>query len=643
MGAPWKLLIDTFKGVATLLDDVILGKSFAKEATNLILTQDGRWKTAWGVAHYGSSITGETKIYGAGKYIKSDGTQEKIVICSSGKAYKSVDDGSWTEITGATFSTTETRYCFLQTDSMLFIANGIDKLTRYNGTNLVRYTEISAPTGLSGTRNVLTAGTNHNYYKVTALNNVGETVGSAEIDVTTNKERNSWITSSNERIDLTWNAVSGATRYQIYYSDTSGKEMLLAENYSITTSYQDDGTAVINPYAPVPEENSTGAPAFKWMSDSDNRIWGITDDTIWWSGTGVYFGYFGSTYGGGYQPLTKGGGETLEWIGHFRNGKGDNVPTVLARNKEGVGSVWHSPLTSFQIGDYVIVAPVVTKLPGPMGTVAPLGVVEAKDSLFMPNSRGLFVLNNKENIQNILSTDEVSGNIRPSFRGIVNKENIAGIWYDSKVIFTASEGGNGNDIMFMYDTELREWVWKWTIGFRHFLEVTEADGTTRLLGVPNTGNQLSEISPSIKGHYGQGFYQAWTSGLIPVSEDSLGFALVKEAMVELGRSVGTLYFEVLGVEAKRGFRSIASRQITDSVSNIDFTNGLWGEYLWGEDEEVPIVYSSASDKKIKKVGKVLNAIQFRVFSNSADTEFTILKIEANGKMKKVRPPRVWYN
>lgn len=639
---PWFLKIDVFKGIASLLDDVILGTKYAKEAINLIQVQDGRWKTRWGTAQYGNAISGETKIVGAGIYEKSDGTQERIAIAGSGKAYKSVDGGAWTEITGATFDTSAETYSFEQANNMLFISNGVDKLTRYNGTNLIRYTALAAPTGLAGVRNVLTAGAYNNYYKVTALNEVGETVGSTGINVTTNKPRNSWITTSNERIDLSWNAVSGAIRYQIYWADTNGAELLLAETSTTGVTFTDDGTFVQNPYFTCPTEDSTGAPAFKMVAFSGSRLWGITDEFVWWSGTDPYLGYFADAYGGGWNPIERGSGDKLTWIGHFRNGKGDSVATVLTKNKAGLGSVWQIPLEITTIGETTIIVPNPIKLPGPIGTTSMLGVIEANDSLYIPNSRGIFSLNNKENVTNVLSTGELSANIRPSYRNLLNLEGISGIWFDSKVIFSASEGGNGNDIMFGLDTERQEWFWKWTVGFRSFIEATESDGQKKLLGVPNTGAYFVEISENIRGDFGVPFYQSWTSGLIPVSEDSTIFALVKEALIELGRPVGTIYFEILGIERRRGFVSLATRQITDSVSNIDFTNGLWGEYLFGDDDDAPVTYSQSSTKKAKRVGKRLNAIQFHVYSNSADTDFTILKIQATGFIEKLKTPSNWF-
>lgn len=639
---PWSLIIDTFKGLASLLDDIILGKKFAREALNLILVQDGRWKTRWGTAFYGQALPGGLKILECGTYENTSGTQEKIAVASDGKAYKSVDQGAWTEITGATFTTTAKKWDFKQSVNQLYISNGIDRLTRYNGSVLLRYTPLATPTGLAGARSVLTAGAYHNYYKVTALNLVGETAGSVEYDLTTNKPRNSWIIASNERIDLSWTAVPTAARYQIYYADESGKELLLAETSTTDVTFKDDGSYVQNPFFSCPVDDTTGAPAFKMIADSNSRLWGITDELVFWSGTGTELGIFSEFYGGGSQPLINGTGEKLEWVGHFRSGKGDSVATVLTRNKAGIGSIWQVPLEFTTIANTTIIVPNPSKLPGPIGTVAALGVVEANDSLYIPNSRGIFSLNNKANVTNILSTGELSGNIRPSFRGLQSIENIAGIWYDSKIFFTASESGSGNDIIFGLDVEQNEWFWKWSVGFKSFLEITEANGTTRLLGIPNNGGTLIEISKNIKGDLGQPFYQSWMSGLIPISQDSAVFAKVQEALVELGRPTGTIFFEVLGLGVKGGFASIATKEITDNLQTIEFWKGDLGEILLNDSEDSPVTYNQASVPKAKRIGKSLRAIQFHIYSESADTDFTILKVQAKGVIEKLKTPSIFF-
>lgn len=621
--------IDVFNGVATLLDDVILGMKFAKEALNLMLKQDGRWGTRWGSDYYGAELPNGDKFMFCATYKRADYVQEKISIAQSGNAYKSIDKGAWAPIPDIKFSQNATHYSVVQKNWNLYIANGVDNLTLLTPTGLTRYTPISAPSGLTGARNVLTDGSYTNYYRVTALNDVGETMGSVEYRINTNKPRDTWITTADEYITITWNAVSGANRYQIYYSSESDDEVLLANSSTPLTSFKDDGTAQANPIFECPVADTTGAPRFKAIVDSGSRMWGITDDTVFWSGTGKQYGVFSEFYGGGSQPLVSGTDQTLETIKHFRDGKGTAVVTVLARTKSGIGSVWQIPLEVATVADTNIIIPNPTQLPGPIGTVAPYGVIEANDSLFVPNARGMFSLNNKANVTNILSTNEMSGNIRPSFRDLINIEDMAGIWFDSKLIWTGSESGKGNDIIFGYDTEHNQWFWKWTIGFRHFLEVTEDNGTTRLIGVPTNGTRLIEISENIRGDLGKPFWQSWMSGLIPVSRDALQMAKVMTAAVELGRPTGTIFFEVLGIDEKRGFTSAATRKIENALSGVNFVNTLWGDYLWGHVDEAPKVFTFASIKKAKRIGKTVSAIQFHVYSKD-DATWTLLKVQAKG-------------
>lgn len=84
------------------------------------------------------------------------------------------------------------------------------------------------------------------YYKVTAINATGEGVGSVEVSAVTNAAAGADTSAptgltatvaSNTQVNLSWNAVPGATQYIVYRSTTAGMAALLASNgVSITTS-----------------------------------------------------------------------------------------------------------------------------------------------------------------------------------------------------------------------------------------------------------------------------------------------------------------------------------------------------------------------------------------------------------------------
>ena len=648
---PWELILDKFMGTATLLDDALLGDKFAKESINLIQVQDGRWKTRWGRAYYGLALTGEATILGAGEYTKTDGTRETIAIGSTtGKAYKSTNGGAWTEITGATFNVLGKTIFFKQINNYLYICNGLDFLTRYNGTVLSRYSVLAAPTNLAGTRGAgISAGSYHNYYKVTALNDVGETVGSAELDVTSNTPRIQWnpdaVPATNQYIDLTWDAVASALKYQIYYSTETGKELLLFS--SDTNSGRDDNSYTENPYSICPTQDSTGAPKFSMISVSDNVIWGVAPEFPWrvfWSGTGINLGRFATAYGGGWVDLDYGSEETVQYIEHYRTGKGDTATTVFCKTPEGTGSIWQVSLVAIAIStDENVIAANTLKIVGSIGTSSPGAVVKAGDSLIFPNKSGIYQLGTKAQIVNVLSTDELSGNIRPSYRSLnmALASQFVGFWYDSKIFFSAAEGTGENDMIFIFDTERHEWNWKWTFGVRQFLEYTDSTGLTHFLAVAPTGNQLVEISQNIMGDFGTPIVTSYISGLIPINADQSQFAKVDEVLLTLGRPQGTIYFEILGISKSGGFSSISTKQISNLIQSNEFWKGDLGEILLDDNEDAPTTYDQASVKKRQRVGKLLNNIQFHIYSNSANTDFTIIGVQAKGKLIPTRAPSNW--
>lgn len=95
---------------------------------------------------------------------------------------------------------------------------------------------------------LITAGTY--YYKVTALNGAGETVGSGEASITT-----SGTTSANT---LSWNAVAGATSYRVYRGTAAGAEA----NYQATSSTNFvDASATGGTAGTVPVTSTALAPA----------------------------------------------------------------------------------------------------------------------------------------------------------------------------------------------------------------------------------------------------------------------------------------------------------------------------------------------------------------------------------------------
>lgn len=645
--SPWELSIGRFDaGTATLLDDSRTSIKFVKESENQVQVQDGVFQTRPGTVEYGAEKLGEASWLGVGEYISAAGVRELVAIGSTtGKAYKSVDGGSWTELTGGVFSTSSIPY-FEQIDNKLIIINGFDNMTLYaGGTTIIRYTLLSAPASPAGNRGAgLSAGSHNNYWKVTALNDVGETEGSVEIFVTTNIARDAWNPASNQHIDLSWTAVPGANKYQIWYSIESGIELLLDE--SSTNSYRDDNSATVNPFYACPDFNTTGAPKFAKIGKAGDRLWGIGDPdnpwTLYWGGLGQFILNFSPGYGGGWTMLEYGGREKPAWIDSFRSGKGDEMATVLCDSPDGIGATWQVGLYEATVGDVVFTAPVKSKIVGTAGTKSPRTAILAGDTIMFMNALGVFSMGNKPQITNVLANDELSQNIRPSYRDLdISKACM--IWHDGKVFFSAStQKGGENDIIFIFDLERKNWSWKWTIGVRQFLRYTDNDGNTHFLGVPSNGTKLWEFSDNVSGDLGKPFYQSVITGLIPVDpNDFTAFSNVDEAFVSLGRPKGVILFEVLGIEKNKGYASAASREITDTAAVGEYWTGEWGEITLAEEEEAPKTYEQANSKKSKQVGRELGAVQCKISSSAADTRWTLFGFFLKGTRSPTDTPNSW--
>lgn len=655
---PLLINIDNFSGGSNnLVDEARMSSKFAVESNNMMQVQDGLWKTRWGSQYYGVDYGAVPD--GASEFLKADGTTELIVI-AGGKAYKSTDGGAITEVTGATFTAGLPCY-FMQISGFLYIANGTDNLARYNGTVLSTYSSINAPTNLSASlvASGLTSGVYTYYAQVTALNEVGETVGCSEASKTVNKLRSTW-TAATDKVTWSWTASAGATRYQIYLADQTGFECLVAT--TTTTSWTDDGTADINIYIEVPNDNTTTAPKFKSMCISGNRIWATNDGQYkaYFSGTGVNMGAFSDFYGGGWINLEKGGREKPVAVKHYQSGGGEGRPTVLCNTPDGHGAVWQLNVSLITVGDTSFSVPSAAKVVGSWGSEAIAGVVTTDNDIAFPNRKGFFFLGPRQQFFGILRTTEQSSNIRPYWRGLIGSQ-VAGIcsyFYDAKIFISVPKSTTGNDRTIIFDTERGNWTVDWSIGAKQFLEYTDSSSNTHFLHIPTTGTRLVEMSENYLNDLGVPFSQSYISPLLPVSKNMTDVMNHKESIVQLGRPKGVVKFQILGVGKDDSFQTLASKTITSFGASTGVGSDLMGDFFLSSTNDnshyvdsdwavyatdTPSAFTQSTVKAaIKKRAKIYG-IQFKVYSTSADTDFTILGLQARGRLINRKLPSAWAN
>lgn len=634
---PDPLILDKFQGVNQAYSETRIGKEFAKEARNLMLVEDGIWFTRWGTKQYGPDMG--ANIDGYIEYTKSNGTRE-LIVGAGGTIYRVDPDASTkTAITGATYTSGKRLY-FLQISNQLYIGTGFDALMRYDGSTIVTYTGLSTPTGLAIVRGAgLSAGSLTYYYRVSAVNAVGETLACSEVTVTVNKDRDQW-TGATEYVDLNWTDVSGAVRYIVYYDDAAGYGQKLVEVNA--SEYRDDGTAVPNPYIQPPISDTTTGPKLGPMALAGNRIVGIEDPegdnpwTFYFSGQGGSLGNFSPAFGGGWVRLEYGGRARCVTVINYQ-GKA----FVLTKTADGKGAVWQVDMTTQTIDSTAFIVPTPLKVIGAIGTDAARSVFEVENDLVFMNRSRVGVFGNEPGVLGVLRANEISRFIRDVIASIYDGRiaQVCGYYFDYKVFFSIPTGDAANNEIWVLDRERTGWYGPWTIGVSQFGEFTDTSNITRLVGA--VGTKLVDFSENYLGDSNVAFTQRYTSPRMQVSRDFTKFAKVKKTWVRLRGARGNIRYQVLGTGKKTAFSQLLSTAISPGTGTSGIGNDIIGEFIIGTTSGTPSTFQDEALIKERKMNKLIRDIQFSIESDTLDSVWGLTGLQAEIKPVKTSSPPTW--
>lgn len=639
------------KGVITLIDKSRLPKDALEEANNIFLVEDGQPTIRPGTNWFGSASTNGLSIDGF-DYFDFNGAIH-IVISAGGVIYRSTDDGTtWTLCSGATL-TAGTAVNMNQNGSFLYLTNGVDNIVRYDGsTTLQVYTALNTPaaptaavTGISGSNFTV-------YYKISAVNIVGFTLASTAVAQAVSITRDSW--DSTHFVTLTLPSPQASqTRYDIYYSEDNVNFFYLDSIISSTAvpnvSYVDNGTAVVAPGTVAPTGNTTQGILAAELVNVGSRQFGVRDPNnryrIYFSGASPGFtGSFSDAYDGGYLDWQPGGKFMPVKVEDYRDGKGTPLATVWCKSADGQGCILQMSLDTTTIGTINITIPSAYQLPGSRGTGAPGSVVNVLNDYFFYNSQAFYNLGSRAQFLNLLSTDEASANIRPTVRKISSsgEAQIASVYFDAKVYFSVSYGSTTNNATIVYDTERKCWLpTAFTIGFKKFLRYTDTGGTRRLLALKPGDNRLTEISTSIQGDYGLAFPTSLVTGLYPTMKDRFEFQFVEEGEIELSNPQGSISVELLGIERSKGFSTQHSDTITATSTPYGHDTLAHDTTLHSDTTLVATLFSESSVKRYFAAQRELNAVQWRITTNSLSAYYVLRTLQTWGTATEAGHPTSW--
>lgn len=649
---PDYLTLSNFKkGVITLIDKSRLPNDALEEATNLFLYEDGQPGPRPGVNWFGAVSPNGLAIDGF-DYFDFGGVIH-LVIAAGGTVYRSTDDGlNWSVCTGATL-TAGSAVHMNQYNAFLYLTNGVDVIARYDGTTVLQsYTALITPAAPTIVRTGLAASTYTVYYKISAVSEIGFSIASAKVSQAVSLPRDAWDATTNY-LTLTLPAPQATqTRADIYYSTDDLNyyylDSIISSTANPSVTYKDDGSALVVPSTTAPIANTSQGPLVAELVNVGSRMYGVRDPgnryRIWFTSGSPPYGSFSSGYDGGYLDWQLGGKYLPVHVEDYRDGKGTPLATVWCTSADGQGCIIQMSLDILTVGDISITIPNAYKLPGSRGTPAPGSVCNVLNDYMFYNTQAFYNLGSRPQLLQILSTDEVSANIRPTVKQIssAGEMNIASVYFDAKVYFSVPYGSSTNNYTTIYDTERKAWLpTAFTIGFSKFLRYTDTTGTRRLLCLKPGDTRLSEIGTNIQGDYGVAFQTSLVTGLYPTVKNRFEFQFTEEAELELSNPQGSILVELLGIERTRGFSSQKSDTITTTISTYGWDSFLWDTTRWDDTTLVASIFSESSVKRYFAVQKELNAVQWRITTNSLAAKYVLRTLQTWGTPTQAGHPQPW--
>lgn len=641
-------------GVVTLVDPSRLKKTALAQAKNLILVEDGQPTKRPGVDWYGVAVPNHAEIDGF-DYFDSNGVVHLVVV-AGGIVYRSLDNGNtWDACTGGT-TTIGSVANMNQNGAFLYITTGDDDVLRYDGTTTLQvYTVLTTPAAATIAATGLTGTSFTYYYKISAVNTVGFSAASTVVSKSVGLPRSGW-SSSSDYLTLTLPAFQATqTRFDLYFSEDNINFFYLDSITTPNLVYKDAGAAVPVPSTLAPTDNTTKGPKVEELTNVGVRQYGVRDTTnryrIWWTGGGSYSGSFSTAYDGGYIDWQPGGKYYPVKVVDYRDGKGSPLATVWCDSADGTGCILQISLDTVTIDTISITLPSAYQLPGSRGTNAPGSVVNVLNDYAYYNLLAFYNLGNRVNYAGLLSTDESSGNIRPTVRQIntAGSNKIASVYFEANIYQSVPMGTSTvNNYTMLYNTELKAWMPEaFTLGFKKFLRYTstEADSSkvNRLLCVKPGDSRLSEISKNYTGDYGQAFETSLLTGLYQTTRDRFGFQMVENCMYEFSNPRGVVYLEPLGFDRTKGFKAakLIPFQAESSVADSGWDTHAWDTVTNDDTTSDITVYSESSVKRYTGVRKELNNIQWHIFTNTIDGNYILRTLQTTGTDTQGGLPPKW--
>ena len=614
---------ETFrKGLNILLQDTEIEEDELAEADNILLTGRGVPTKRWGTQlyHQAGLATGSTR--GLKGFYQADGTVELLSVTDAGFLTKK-SNASYSTVTGYSWASGNDVY-MSQLDNRMYIVDGVKPLSRYSNPTLVGFPTIAVPI-IQGASNLSNAtGTSVKSYRVSAISNVGETLASSAFQLSNQPAELGGTFGGTIRLQWTGvSAASGILQGFNIYGRTGGNERFLSFAPGTSTTYIDDGEALVKEFTFPPTADSTGGPTAKFLTRFQDRMiyGGLSGEPskVLVSGRVPNHEKFDLASGGNYIKIEPDAGDDVTQVVNFR----DRVIVFKER------SIWQLGFSTQQIGNFFVTVPDAELITASQGAIASRSIVAVDNDIFYLDRRGVYSLGFQSGFtSDVLRTNEISVKIRPYFENLTIDQLEGAVATYSKGKYILAFPGKGESMVF--DRERLAWTGPWSLDATVFENFHDSSNEEHVLFAKDGSVMVDEYMDGLIDDKGTAFATSVKTKAEAYGDWSL-FKNIKDIFIQFRNVSGSVSVDIR-IETRRGTTiTTESFNVTASTSNSGWGADLWGNTLWGDSESVSGGGDSTSLIKWLNLNKIARLLQMTIKTTGRNDNYELVGIISKAK------------
>lgn len=610
-------------GLNTLLRQTEIKDNELAQADNLKLVGKGVPTKREGSANYfltaPSVATGSQRIRGLKGALFASGASgvNEILALSDWGILVKKNGASYTPVPGASWSSGYNAE-MVQVYNKVYVTNGIDTLKKYDGATIYGFNSLSKPTGVQVTNLSGVSGTFTRAFRISAFNNVGETIASDEVLITNTPQD-----LINTTLRITWTTSSPASAvagYGVYGVDSGDTRFLTSVDPStLRYDYQGvpDPSLLVFPQA----ADTTSGPIAKYIiSHKDKLVMGNIDgypSRITWSGGGSNVDKFNWRFGGGYIDIDKDAGDEIKGLIEFQ----DSIVVFKER------SIWSVTLA---VADGLVV-PTVKMIMRGVGAVSHRTIRYVENDVFFLSRRGVYTLGNEPNFLNVLRTNEVSARLRPIFDTLTASQlgQACAVYAGNKYrLAFPSTSANKNTKEIIYDRERLAWMGPNTYPATPAVYEVYYDGANmeRLVWGDADDNFVTEFSSGYSNDKGVKIQTILLTKKTAFN-NAFRFKQVKNLYSNWRNVAGTPFVNIILETRDGAVGSAESFSISASNSGVGWGYDKWGTFKWGTTAGAGSSQGSLDLAKRTRINKVGRTVQVEVTTVGNNDRYELLAFQ----------------